>query len=38
MSNIPENQWTKFVQSQQKMHKNNVKDAVLVSLLSTSGV
>ena len=36
MLNMHENQWTKFVQSQQYNHKNNISDVVLVSLSSTS--
>ena len=38
MSNMHENQWNKFVQSQHKKHKDNIKHVVLVSFLSTSGV
>ena len=38
VSNMHENQWTKFVQSQQKKHKKNIKVVLLVSLLSTSEV
>ena len=36
MLNMHENQWTKFVQSQQYNHKNDISDVVLVSLSSTS--